>query len=57
MVLELNLTRLGRRLILAVGGLAGCALLVGIIMSRFVIGTLADDRLVVMKGQKEDILT
>jgi len=49
MVLELNLTRLIPRLALAAAALAGCALLIAVILSRFVIGTLADDRLAVTR--------
>jgi len=49
MVLELNLTKLIARLALAIGALAGCSLLIAIIISRFVVGTLADDRLAVTR--------
>jgi tetratricopeptide (TPR) repeat protein len=49
MVVELNLTKLTRRVVLAVAAFAGCALLVAVIISRFVIGTLADDRLAVTR--------
>lgn len=44
MVLKLNLNRLGARLALAVLALAGSSLLVLVIISRFVIGTLGDHR-------------
>jgi hypothetical protein len=49
MVLELKLTKLTARLALAAVAIAGCALLVAIIVSRFVIGTLADDRVAVTR--------
>ena len=49
MVLELNLNKLRRRLALAISALAGSSLLVVIIVSRFVIGTLANDRLQVTR--------
>lgn len=49
MVLKLNLNRLRGRLALAILALAGSSLLVVIIISRFVIGTLADDRLLVTR--------
>ena len=47
MVLEWSVSKLSRRVALAVGALVGCGLLVGVVLSGFVIGTLADDRLVV----------
>lgn len=47
---ELNLTRLSARLALLIAVLAGCSLLVVIVISRFVIGTLADDRLKVSRN-------
>jgi tetratricopeptide (TPR) repeat protein len=53
MVLELNLTKLIARLAIAAGALAVCSLLVVIIVSRFVIGTLADDRVAVTRGMLE----
>ncbi len=49
MVLELNLNKPGRRFALAIVVLAGCSLLVVIVVSGFVIGTLADDRLLVTR--------
>jgi len=49
MVLKLNLNKLRGRLALAILALAGSSLLVVIIISRFVIGTLADDRLLVTR--------
>lgn len=49
MVIKLNLTKRIARLSLAIGAVAGCSLLVVIIVSRFVIGTLADDRLAVTR--------
>jgi tetratricopeptide (TPR) repeat protein len=49
MVIRLNLTTLISRLALALGAIAGCLLLVVIIISRFVIGTLSDDRLAVTR--------
>src|SRR5437870_4543491 len=49
MVIRLNLTSLVPRLALAVGGIAGCSLLVVIIISRFVTGTLSDDRIAVTR--------
>jgi hypothetical protein len=49
MVLKLNLTKLFARLALAALALAGCSFLVVIIVSRFVIGTLADDRIAVTR--------
>jgi tetratricopeptide (TPR) repeat protein len=49
MLLKLNLTKLVARLALSVGALAGCSLLIAIIISRFVVGTLADDRLAVTR--------
>src|SRR2546425_12503017 len=45
MIFELKLTKLTTRLALGIGALAVCSLLVVIIISRFVIGTLADDRI------------
>lgn len=45
MVLKLNLAKLAARMALAAAVLAVCSLLVVIVMSRFVIGTLADNRL------------
>ncbi|MEK6325309.1 MAG: carbohydrate binding domain-containing protein [Acidobacteriota bacterium] len=44
MVIKLNFTTLIARLSLAIGAVGGCSLMVAIIISRFVIGTLADDR-------------
>jgi len=49
MVLELNLNSLLGRLALALFVFAGCALLVLVIVSKFVIATLADDRFVVTR--------
>jgi tetratricopeptide (TPR) repeat protein len=49
MVLKLNLNKLGGRLALAILALAGSSLLVVLIISMFVIGTLADDRLLVTR--------
>lgn len=49
MVLELNLTKPRGRLALAILTLAGCSLLVVVVISRFVIGTLADVRLPVTR--------
>ena len=49
MVLNLNLNKVRGRLALAILVLACCALLVAIILSRFVIGTLSDDRLAVTR--------
>jgi len=49
MVLKLNLNKLRGRLALAILALAGSSLLVVIIISGFVIGTLADDRLLVTR--------
>jgi tetratricopeptide (TPR) repeat protein len=49
MVLELNLNKLRGRLALAILALAGSSLLVVIIISMFVIGTLSDDRLLVTR--------
>jgi len=48
-MIELNLSKLRARLALAVLALAVCSLLVVIIISRFVIGTLGDDRLAVTR--------
>lgn len=50
---KLDLSRSIARLALALAALAGCSLLVVIIVSRFVIGTLADDRLAVTRGMLE----
>ena len=49
MTVELNLTRLSARLTLALLVLIGCSLLLVIVVSRFVIGTLADERLAVRR--------
>jgi tetratricopeptide (TPR) repeat protein len=49
MVLKLKLNRLRGRLALAILALAGSSLLVVLIISMFVIGTLADDRLLVTR--------
>jgi hypothetical protein len=49
MVFELNITKLSGRLALAILALAGCAILMVIIVSRFVIGTLADTRVPVTR--------
>lgn len=49
-MIELNLTKPGARVLLALLTLAGCALLALLIVSRFVIGTLADRRLQVTRG-------
>src|SRR5262245_1845522 len=49
MVLRLDLQKLSARSALALIVLAGCAVLVVIIGSRFVIGALADDRLSVTR--------
>jgi tetratricopeptide (TPR) repeat protein len=49
MVFELNLNRPRRRLALAILALAVSSLLVVLIISMFVIGTLADDRLLVTR--------
>src|ERR1044071_4963406 len=44
MVIEFKVNNLAARLSLMVLALAACALLVALIVARFVIGTLADDR-------------
>ncbi|MEK6285847.1 MAG: hypothetical protein AABO57_08920 [Acidobacteriota bacterium] len=49
MVLELNLTKPAGRLALAMGAFAGGLLLLALIVSRFVIGTLADYRIAVTR--------
>lgn len=49
MVVELKLTRFWARLAFGVLSLAACLLLVVIIIARFVIGTLADDRVAVTR--------
>jgi len=49
MVLKLNLNKLRARLALGLLVLAGSSVLVVVIVSRFVIGTLADDRLLVTR--------
>lgn len=49
MVLEISLAKLRSRLALALLALGGCLLLVAVIISRFVIGTLADTRLQVTR--------
>jgi tetratricopeptide (TPR) repeat protein len=51
--LNLNLSRLFARLVFAFAALAFCSLLVIIIVSRFVIGTLADERLAVTRSVLE----
>ena len=51
--LNLNLSRLFARLAFVFAVLAVCSLLVVIIVSRFVIGTLADERLAVTRGMLE----
>src|SRR5205807_2940171 len=50
---NLNLSRSFARLAFAFAALAICSLLVVIIVSRFVIGTLADGRLAVTRGMLE----
>lgn len=50
MVLKLNLNKLSGRLALAILALAGSSLLVVVIISRFVIGTLASDKLLVTRA-------
>jgi tetratricopeptide (TPR) repeat protein len=49
MVIKLNLTTMKARLVLSLGATAGFALLVVIIVSRFVVGTLSDDRIAVTR--------
>jgi len=49
-VIELNLTKSGARVLLALLTIAACALLALLIVSRFVIGTLADRRLQVTRA-------
>jgi hypothetical protein len=53
MIFKLNLSGLIARLAFAIAALASCSLLVVILVSRFVIGTLADDRLGVTRGMLE----
>jgi len=48
--MELNLTKPGARVLLGLLTVAACALLALLIVSRFVIGTLADRRLQVTRG-------
>ena len=49
-MIELNLTKSGARVLLALLTIAACALLALLIVSRFVIGTLADRRLQVTRA-------
>jgi hypothetical protein len=53
MVIELKLNKLAARLIVIAAALFVCALLVTIIISRFVIGTLSNDRLSVSRNMLE----
>jgi tetratricopeptide (TPR) repeat protein len=46
MVIELNLKKIAAKLLVLVLALAACALLVILIVSRFIVGTLSDDRFV-----------
>jgi tetratricopeptide (TPR) repeat protein len=48
--MQMDLTKPGARVLLAVVTLAACALLALLIVSRFVVGTLADRRLQVTRG-------
>ena len=50
MIIKLNLSGLAARLAFVIAVLASCLLLVVILISRFVIGTLADDRLGVTRS-------
>lgn len=49
MTLDLKLNKLSARLAVALAALVCCAFLVIVIVSRFVVGTLADDRLLVTR--------
>ncbi len=49
MTLDLKLTKLSARLAIALAALVCCSLLVIVIVSRFVIGTLSDERLLVTR--------
>jgi tetratricopeptide (TPR) repeat protein len=49
MTIDLKLTKLGARVVLAVVVLVCCSFLVVVIVSRFVVGTLSDDRLLVTR--------
>jgi len=49
-VIELNLTKLNSRVLLGLLAIAMCSLLAMLIVSRFVVGTLADRRLAVTRG-------
>jgi hypothetical protein len=49
-MIELNLTKLSARVLLGLLTFALCSMLAGLIVSRFVVGTLADDRLVVTRA-------
>jgi tetratricopeptide (TPR) repeat protein len=53
MIFKLSLSRLIARVAFAIAVLASCLLLVVILISRFVIGTLADDRLGVTRDMLE----
>ena len=49
MTLDLNLTKLSARFALALTAIVGGSFLVVVIVSRFVVGTLSDERLLVMR--------
>jgi tetratricopeptide (TPR) repeat protein len=49
MTLDLNLTKLSARFLIAAGVLVCCSLLLIVVVSRFVVGTLSDDRLLVTR--------